>query len=97
MRHTSINRVKGDLKYNRVYQCDDCSVVAIGDTESTAIDTVGPEGAADHLRRIECAALNPYRMPVGWSSNYKDGDIIYRCTNCVSRRKTDKAAGSQPL
>jgi DNA-directed RNA polymerase subunit RPC12/RpoP len=83
----SVNRIKGDLSYNRIYRCCDCGVGAVGDTESTSIDTFGHEGVAEHLRCIERSALNPHHMPVGWVSY---GDDIYRCTNCKKKREANR-------
>ena len=85
----SIHRIKGDLSYNRTCRCCDCGVGAVGDTESTSIDTIGCEDAIEHLRCTENAAPNPQRMPIGWSS---DGDDIYRCTNCNKKRKANRGA-----
>lgn len=83
----SVDRIKGDLRYNRIYRCCDCNIGVVGDTESTTMDTFGHEGVAEHFRCIELAALNPQRMPVGWVSSYGDEGTVYRCTNC---KRTDK-------
>lgn len=72
----NIVRLHADIKCLSLYQCVACNKAAQGETTRLEFDG----GSAESLKNfLDAQQLNPYRMPVGWSSN-ADG---FRCTQCT--------------